>query len=427
MKEYKNQLTKYKQEFQKGKEIVNNNNNKRNIFEICNRQYFLFKSQNKKPILKSDNKNNDIDKDKREMNETYMELNKRIGELIKKNEDLSKENNKLESKKDELIQQVNNLNDLVDLSNKDLVNKIIELQKVIEVLNKELNISNDKKFLLENKIMKLEKNINKQIDEVSERDEMSIRKESQLEKMDNKKEINVFKFNDTFNEKIESYKNQISSLKNENYSLKTIINNLKNEIRVYQLKLNTSKKVKEKKDQQAIKDGDDEELIKNITEEMNIWKKEYYNLSKVNDILKEKISKLEKNLGIEEEIKNLKKALYEKDKLLMDLTLQIKEYQSQSDDIILGKSNKKKEKQIEILLKEVKGIRKRLLNIVTFNERIHNLDEFINNLEIIQTLENQIKNKEAKKAFEQLKLYIEEYKLNNEMAFNEFLVKLYSI
>ena len=55
------------------------------------------------------------------------------------------------------------------------------------------------------------------------------------------------------------------------------------------------------------------------------------------------------------------------------------------------------------------------------------MDEFINNLEIIQTLENQIKNKEAKKAFEQLKLYIEEYKLNNEMAFNEFLVKLYSI
>ena len=361
------------------------------------------------------------------MNETYVELNRRIGELIKKNEDLEKEKNKLETKKNELIQQVNNLNDLVDLSNKDLVNKILELEKVIEVLNKELNISNDKKFLLENKIMKLEKNINKQIDEVSERDEMSIRKESQLEKMDNKKEINVFKFNDTFNEKIESYKNQISSLKNENYSLKTIINNLKNEIRVYQLKLNPSKKIKEKKDQQAIKDEDDEELIKNITEEMNIWKKEYYNLSKVNDILKEKISKLEKNLGIEEEIKNLKKALYEKDKLLMDLTLQIKEYQSQSDDIILGKSNKKKEKQIEILLKEVKGIRKRLLNIVTFNERIHNLDEFINNLEIIQTLENQIKNKEAKKAFEQLKLYIEEYKLNNEMAFNEFLVKLYSI
>ena len=35
--------------------------------------------------------------------------------------------------------------------------------------------------------------------------------------------------------------------------------------------------------------------------------------------------------------------------------------------------------------------------------------------------------KEAKKAFEQLKLFIDEYKLDNDMSFNEFLVKLYSI
>ena len=68
----------------------------------------------------------------------------------------------------------------------------------------------------------------------------------------------------------------------------------------------------------------------------------------------------------------------------MDLTLQIKEYQSKSDDIILGKTNKNMEKQIEILLNEVKGIRKRLLNIVTFNDRINNFDDFINNIEIIQ-------------------------------------------
>jgi hypothetical protein len=68
-----------------------------------------------------------------------------------------------------------------------------------------------------------------------------------------------------------------------------------------------------------------------------------------------------------------------------------------------------------------------MLNIVTFNDRINNFEEFINNIEIIQKLENQIKNKEAKKACGQLKLFIDEYKLNNEMAFNEFLVKLYSI
>jgi chromosome segregation ATPase len=359
-----------------------------------------------------------------ELDRARRPIMEKIGELMKKNEDLSRENNKLESKKNELIQQVNNLNDLVDLNNKDLVNKILELQKVIEVLNKELDLENDKKFVLENKIMNLEKSINKQIDEVSEREEMSIRK-TQKEPMENNSETKAFNIKEEQDNKIESYKIQILSLKNENYSLMKTINNLKNEIRIYKIKLNSSKKVKEGKDKNNIKD--DEDLTKNITEEMNRWKKGYYNLSKLNDIYKEKLSKLENGKGMEEEIKYLKEALYQKDKLLMDLTLQIKEYQSESDDIILGKSNKKLEKQIGILLNEVKGLRKRLLNLVTFNDTINNFEEFINNIEIIQKLENQIKNKEAKKACEKLKLFIDEYKINNEMAFNEFLVKLYSI
>ena len=349
-------------------------------------------------------------------------MNKKIGELIKKNEDLSKENDKLNNKKNELIQQVNNLNDLIDLNNKDLVNKILELEKVIEVLNKELNLENDKKLVLENKIMKLEKNINRQIDEVSEREEMSIRKDSQKDNFENNKEISKFTINKEQDDKIENFVTQISLLKNENSSLMKTINNLKNEIRIYKIKLNPSKKTKEK--DKNFKD--DEDLIKDITEEMNKWKKEYYNLTKVNDILKEKLSNYEKNLGIDEEIKYLKESLYKKDKLLMDLTLQIKEYQSKSDDIILGKTNKNKEKQIEILLNEVKGIRKRLLNIVTLNERINNFDDFIANIELIQKLGNKIKDKEAKKALENLKFFIDEYKLNNDMAYNQFLVKLYS-
>ena len=420
----KNELRKYKQEKEKdGSSIIKQIPNKaNNYFEICNKQTISLESKTKNSLIKSNNIN--IEKDKRERNETYVELNKRIGELMKKNEDLSKANNKLENKKNELIQQVNSLNDLIDLSNKDLVNKILELQKVNEVLNKELNIENDKKYILENKIKTLEKNINRQIDEVSERDEMSIRKESQKESIENNKDINKFVINEENNDKMQTLKNQIIMLKNENYSLMKTINNLKNEIRKYQMKLNPSKKGKDSKDK-ILKD--DEDLIKNITDEMNRWKKEYYNLSKVNDILKAKLSKLEQNLGVEEEIKYLKEILNEKDKLLMDLTLQIKEYQSESDDIILGKTNKKKEKQLEILLKEVKGVRKRLLNMVTFNDRINNFDDFINNIEIIQNLENKIKDKEAKKAFEKLKLFIDEYKLNNEMAYNEFLVKLYSV
>jgi chromosome segregation ATPase len=247
-----------------------------------------------------------------------------------------------------------------------------------------------------------------------------VKRETQKELLENNNEIKLFNPNEEQNEKIENYKTQISELKNENYSLIKTVNNLKNEIRIYKIQLDPTKKDNENN----LKD--DKDLIKNITEEMNKWKQGYFNLSKVNDILKEKLSKIEKNLDLEEEIKYLKEVLYKKDKLLMDLTLQIKEYQSKSDDIILGKTKKDKDKQIEILLNEVKGIRKRLLNIVTSNDRINNFDDFINNIKIIQNCENKIKDKEAKKALEKLKLYIDEYILNNDMAYNEFLAKLYS-
>ena len=414
------ELRKNKQiQIQEKPKLIPNNN--KETFKISNKQSLIYK--------KSIFNKNEIKNDKRETNEKYIKLNKRIGELLKKNEDLSKENDKLDKKKNELIQQVNNLNDLIDLNNKDLVNKILELQKVIEVLNKELNIERDKNYFSENKIIKLEKKINKQIDEVSEREEMSLKKDSAKSGFENNnnnnnnKEVTLFSINEEQNDLIENYKNQIVSIKNENNSLINTINNLKNEIRIYQLKSKPDKKNKENKE---IVSKDDEDLIKNITNEMNKWKKEYYNLTKINDILKDKLSKYEKNMGVDDEIKYLKDSLYKKDKLLMDLTLQIKEYQSKSDDIILGKTNKNMEKQIEILLNEVKGIRKRLLNIVTFNDRINNFDDFINNIEIIQNSGSKIKDKEVKKAVENLKLFLDEYKLCNDMAYNEFLVKLYS-
>ena len=416
------ELRKNKQIQEKSKLIDNN----KDIFKISNKQTLFYKMSMPNPNFHKKIDNNLIQNGIGEGNEKYIDLNKKIGELIKKNEDLSKENDKINKKKNELIQQVNNLNDLIDLNNKDLVNKILELEKVIEVLNKELNIERDKNYFLENKIIKLEKNINRQIDEVSEREEFSIKKDYQKSPFENNnnnnKEVALFSINEEQNELIENYKNQIILLKAESNSLVNTINNLKNEIRIYQLKSKPDKKSKEK-----ISTKDDEDLINNITNEMNKWKKEYYNLTKINDALKEKLSKYEKNSGVDEEIKFLKDSLYKKDKLLMDLTLQIKEYQSKSDDIILGKTNKNMEKQIEILLKEVKGIRKRLLNIVTLNDRINNFDDFISNIEIVQKSENKIKDKDVKKALEKLKLFLDEYKLCNDMAYNEFLVKLYSV
>ena len=351
--------------------------------------------------------------------------------IQKKYDDLLKENEKLKKKKNELIQQVNDLNDLVDLNNKDLVSKILELKKVIDLLHKQIELEINKKNELENKLIKFQQKINKQIDEASESKEASINTISKTSKENNINNNNIFEngnmpFSANSNDINENYKNQIQVLKNENNSLIKTINNLKNELKSYKIRRPSSKNLDDKI-LKNIKDINDEDLIKSITEEMNKWKQEYYKLSKINDLLKENISKLEKNLGIEEEIRYLKEVLSKKDELLMNLTIQIKEYQSISDDIILGRTNKSKDKQIEILLNEVKGIRKRLLNIVTLNDRITDFDDFINYIKIIQGLESKAKDKNVKKAFEQLNMLIEEYKLNNDMTYNDFLIKLFMI
>ena len=375
----------------------------------------------------------ELEKEKELINVRNKELTQNINNIQKKYDDLTKENDKLINKKNDLIQQVNDLNDLVDLSNKDLVAKILELKKVIDVLHKQIELEMNKKNELENKLLKLQQKLNKQIDEASEREEASINTISKISKENNINNNNNINENEnipfTINtEIIDNYKNQVLSLKNENNSLMKTINNLKDEIKTYKSKMRRpSSKNLDKKMMENIKDINDEDLIKDITEEMNKWKQEYYKLSKINELLKDNITKLEKNLGVEEEIRYLKEALAKKDELLMDLTLQIKEYQSKSDDIILGRTNKSKDKQIEILLNEVKGIRKRLLNIVTLNERITDYEDFMNNIKIIQGLENKSKDKNVKKAFEQLNMLIEEYKLNNEMAYNDFLVKLFMI
>ena len=418
----------------------NNNNldkiNKKENIQICNKEIITYESKNIKPsnnnINISSKKLEEIEKEKEMLNNKNKKLFQNINVLQKKYDDLTKEKNNLATKKNELIKQVNDLNDLVDLSNKDLVAKNLELKKVIEVLHKQIELESNKKNELENKLLKLQQKVNKQIDEASEREEGSINTISKISKENNinnnlyEKESVPFSFNES--EVNENYKNQILALKNENNSLMKIINNLKNEIKLYKSKLRMpSSKAIDEKAMQNIQDINDENLIKDITEEMNKWKQEYYKLSKINDLLKEKISKLEKNLGVEEEIQSLKDILSKKDELLMNLTLQIKEYQSKSDDIILGRSNKSKDRQIEILLNEVKGIRKRLLNMVTLNERITDFEEFMSNIKIIQEVENKVKDKNLKKAFEQLNFLIEEYKLSNDMAYNDFLVKLFMI
>ena len=305
-------------------------------------------------------------------------------------------------------------------------------------MNKQIKLEINKKEALENKLIKLQKQINRQIDEASEREETSINigKESKLSDLNNNinKEHNNSPFIVNKNEQNNNYINEISSLKAEKDSLIKTVNNLKNEIKLLKMRLKSPKNFEDKKSNNLeeklsknISNSDDEDLIKDITEEMNRWKKAYYNLSKVNDYLQDKISKSESQIEVEEEMKNLKELLSKKDELLMNLTLQIKEYQSKCDEIIIGRTIQNKDKQIEILLNEVKAIRKRLLNFVTLNERITNFDDFMSSINTIKELESKAKDRNIKKAFEQLDTLIEIYKLNNDMAFNDFMIKLFMI
>jgi len=428
----KSELRKVKQEkdalsnslnaLQQEKKIFNPNN-----MIKCNFQRLIFEPKKASKI-------EDIEDEKQKDKKLIKNLEKNVNLIQKKYDDLMKENNKLETKKNELIQQVNDLNDLIDLSNQELVSKILELKKVIEVLNKQIKLEINKKEALENKLIKLQKQINRQIDEASEREEASINigKESKLSDLNNN--INNDGNNSPFivnkNEQNNNYINEISSLRTEKESLIKTVVNLKNEIKQLKMRLKSSKNFEDKKSnnlEEKISNSDDEDLIKDITEEMNRWKKAYYNLSKVNDYLQDKISKSESELGVEEEMKNLKELLSKKDELLMNLTLQLKEYQSKCDEIIIGRTIKNKDKQIEILLNEVKAIRKRLLNFVTLNERITNFDDFMNSINTIKELESKVKDRNIKKAFEQLDNLIEIYKLNNDMAFNDFMMKLFMI
>ena len=75
--------------------------------------------------------------------------------------------------------------------------------------------------------------------------------------------------------------------------------------------------------------------------------------------------RLEKNMGIDNEINKLKLVNIEQNKLIMNLSQQIKEYQSKVDNIIIGKSPEEKDEQIKILINEVKGVNRVMFDLTS--------------------------------------------------------------
>ena len=122
-------------------------------------------------------------------------------------------------------------------------------------------------------------------------------------------------------------------------------------------------------------------------------------------------------------IENLKEFTLQKYKLIIQLTDQIKEYESENTEIINGLSDIEKDKQIKILCNEVKVIRKRIFNILTFNDTINNFKEFENIINKLLEHFNNINSKdEIKNILSKLEFLIQSYKENEEKN-NEEIMK----
>jgi hypothetical protein len=101
---------------------------------------------------------------------------------------------------------------------------------------------------------------------------------------------------------------------------------------------------------------------------------------------------------------DLRNALEDKDELIKNLSNQISEYQSKCNLILKNISNEDKDKKIEILIKEIKVIRQKIIDMISFNGRIENYHEFVN---VINQIKNNVfeyinSNEELQDAFEKL-------------------------
>ena len=186
-------------------------------------------------------------------------------------------------------------------------------------------------------------------------------------------------------------KNNINNLVSNNIKLNNIINSNNNNdddnIKIIQNKL-------EEKDK----------IIEKLSKKNKEWEEDLYNHTKELKYLKNYISELEEGIGSSEQMDDLRNALEDKDELIKNLSNQISEYQSKCNLILKNISNEDKDKKIEILIKEIKVIRQKIIDMISFNGRIENYHEFVN---VINQIKNNVfeyinSNEELQDAFEKL-------------------------
>ena len=77
------------------------------------------------------------------------------------------------------------------------------------------------------------------------------------------------------------------------------------------------------------------------------------------------------------ELKSLSENIKDKNNLISNLNNQIQNYQAECDLVINNQSQEDIGKQLKILINEINALRGKINDIVTFDQRISNFDEFI--------------------------------------------------
>ena len=113
----------------------------------------------------------------------------------------------------------------------------------------------------------------------------------------------------------------------------------------------------------------------------------------------------------------LRNALEDKEELVKNLSNQISEYQSKTDLILNNNSEEDKNTIIEILMNEVKAIRQKIIDLISFNGRIDNYQEFINVINLIKNNVNDLDdNDDLKDAFGRLNILINSFEINDDIT-----------
>ena len=350
-----------------------------------------------------------------ELSNKLSEYQSQIESLTNTNKDLI-QNIQIEKEKTKVQFDLNtSLNNEIVSLNKEktsLSESIKKLNNDISILkenNHTLNTSNES---LQTKIITLEseKNVLK--------DEIAKSKSSQTQS-----KANILKNrNELLMKEIANQTKEIANLKKENEDLlvyKEDYESLK--LSYDELKLSSLENKVNQATEKEIKDL--QSTIEELKKHNETLENEQGDYIKQIEALQNYIDQVHEENGTLTEVNKLKKVLVDKNDIIKSLQNQIDTYEEETDLIIENETPLEMLNQIEHLVNEVKVLKGKINDIITFNKRITKFDELIKVLEKIKN--KSLNEEEIKEAYEKLNYLIDIYQKNNEKIKNKIILEVH--